>query len=235
MSLLNSVAGRIDLENLQFTSNVKARLSTLGRFSACSLEWLMVEHYQFSKRNTEFLAQAAETALQLATPAVALELRRNLAEESGHARMYRRALLEIGVDTELRAPFAPTATFFDALSALVAPEPSTMLGAMYATETAAIFEHEVFRDISEEVMARKDIVWEGARLKYFHDMHLSGVEQSHKDELGIFLTMPQGAPTRAAAGEVNGDLAYQGATRAIQAMRWWWSALLDQIKEPVAA
>jgi hypothetical protein len=186
MSAEISLADRIDQQNHEFTSSVKACLARLDRFDDGSLEWLMVEHYQFSRRNTAFLAAAADTATLLATPAVAAELRRNLAEENGHARMYRRALLEIEVDTELRKHFAPTAEFFDTVSTLVAPEPSIMLGAMYATETAAIFEHEVFRDISEEVMKRRDIVWEGARLKYFHDMHLSGVEKVIRTKLGSF-------------------------------------------------
>ena len=125
MDMLVLLADRIDSENLEFTTGVKKRLANLGHFDSCSLEWLMVEHYQFSKRNTEFLARAADTASLLVTPAVAAELQRNLVEENGHARMYRRALLEIGVDTELRTPFAPTAQFFEALSELVAPEPAT--------------------------------------------------------------------------------------------------------------
>ena len=58
---------------------------------------------------------------------------------------------------------------------------------MYATETAAIFEHEVFRDISCEIIMRRQKNWEKSRLKAFHDMHLNGVEQGHKDGLGIFV------------------------------------------------
>jgi hypothetical protein len=229
------LADFIDGENLRFTSRVKSHLSDLARFDLASLEWLMVEHYQFSNRNTTFLADAAKTAESFSTPGVTAELRRNLAEESGHARMYRRALLEIGIDTEQRKPFSPTAEFFETLSTLVAPEPSTMLGAMYATETAAIFEHEVFRDISREIMQRREIVWEGARLKYFHDMHLSGVEQSHKDELGVFLKIPLAATGVGEDASINPVVAHEGARSAILAMTKWWNSLLDNLQPAAAA
>jgi hypothetical protein len=232
MNMRTELTESIDRENLKFTSAVKAHLANLTQFDGPSLHWLMVEDYQFSKRNTGFLAAAASMAKALDTRAVELELRRNLAEENGHARMYKRALLEIGVDTELREPFAPTADFFDALSALISADPSTMLGAMYATETAAIFEHEVFRDVSKEVLDRLDICWEGARLKHFHDMHLSGVEQSHKDELGIFLHgLPVGHdPQTRASATIDPVAARNGALRAIQAMKIWWHELLEQLK-----
>jgi hypothetical protein len=233
-----NIAADIDTENLAFTSSVKAKLSTLSHFPETALEWLMIEHYQFSLRNTKLLAQAAETAKLFENLAVNGELIRNLNEESGHAKMYKRALHDIGSDVEKRKPFPETELFLDTVQSLIATEPSRMLGTMYATETAAIFEHEVFRDVSHEVIRRRSLPWEGSGLKHFHDMHLSGVEQSHKDELGIFLqNVPIGGasqgPTEGAT--IDAERAREGAHLAIKAMTVWWDHLLARVNEKRSA
>lgn len=228
-----NMAAAIDAENYKFTSHVKSILSDLSNFSDAALDWLMMEHYQFSFRNTGFLSKAAETARGFETGAVEAELLRNYNEERGHARMYKRALRKMGTDVERRQPFAPTAAFFERIDALISADAWRMLGAMYATETAAIFEHEVFWDISREVAARRGHAWEGSELKAFHDLHLNGVEQSHKDELGVFLK--DGSVALDSTGgddrdrSVRLEKAHAGGLDAIAAMDAWWSRLLAEM------
>lgn len=235
MEMMTSIIVILDGENLLFTTSVKRQLANLSEFDLKSLDWLMTEHYQFSARNTEFLARAADGATKFKNPAIAAELRRNLAEESGHARLYKRALSEVGVDVEKRVEFPPTPYFFHRISALINNDPSRMLGAMYATETAAIFEHEVFREISKEVIERRGMDRQGARLVDFHDIHLSGVEQSHKDELGVFLMGLSVKDRASVEGEVDPAIALDGGLGAISAMRQWWQDLLSQVQETSAA
>lgn len=227
----SSLTEILDLENLTFTSAVKDRLSDLSRFSDTFLDWLMIEHYQFSARNTGFLAAAADVAQKFTNTDIEGELRRNLAEENSHAAMYKRALADIRVDVDNRIEFPPTPYFFYRIAKLIGEDPSRMLGAMYATETAAIFEHEVFRDISKEVIVRRHLSSEGRGLQYFHDMHLGGVEQSHKDELGIFMVGMKVEDQGAAEGSIDAALALQGGRSAIDAMRQWWQDLLSQATE----
>ncbi len=106
---------------------------------------------------------------------------------------------------------------------------------MFATETAAIFEHQVFRDISEEVIARRGAGAKGKSLVAFHDLHLDGVEQSHKDELGIFL---RGIATDASvvAGEgdrptIDAQKALAGGKKAVDLMVTWWENLFAALNE----
>lgn len=227
----SSLIDVLDYENLAFTSAVKDELSDLSRFSTPSLDWLMVEHYQFSARNTGFLGCAADVARKFNDDAIEKELRRNLEEENGHAVMYKRALADIGIDVAERTEFPPTPYFFYHISKLIGDEPSRMLGAMYATETAAIFEHEVFRDISSEVIVRRKLASEGNRLRHFHDMHLSGVEQSHKDELGIFMRGMAVDEVSAGEGAIDATLALAGGRSAIAAMQEWWRELISTIEK----
>ena len=218
MSVAIELTAEIDERNLRFTSAVKDRLKDLDRFSLAALEWLMLEHFQFSFRNPHFLDVAATATRALAEPGVASELRRNFHEESGHAAIYRRALAEVGADVAARAEFAPTSAFLAAIEHLTAASPAAVLGTMYATETAAIFEHEVFWEISREVCARKHLRWDRSTLKAFHDMHLSGVEQGHKDGLAAFV----------GRGAADDDRVRAGANAAIDAMTAWWQALLAE-------
>jgi hypothetical protein len=228
----------IDDENRQFTTQVKERLCDLSGFSDDALEWLMTEHFQFSVSNPSFLAMAAETTATLDDPGVAAELGRNRDEEDGHAAIYRKGLAQIGTDVGKRVEFAPTTEFLEKIRTLASSGPLCALGAMYATETAAIFEHEVFWDISREVCGRRGIEWTKTTLKRFHDMHLDGVEQSHKDGLAGFVDEASTLRVRAldptsvdGAAEVR-----RGAAAAIDAMRTWWRALLDSVTvAPVSA
>jgi hypothetical protein len=227
-----TVSTLLDERNLAFTSAVKTELADLSAFATPSLNWLMVEHYQFSFRNTVFLARAAEVADELANPDIASELRRNLAEENGHAAMYRAALRRIGIDVDEREPFPPTDYFLYRIAGILEGGPSFMLGATYATETAAIFEHEVFLEISRDVVARGRFGAEGRPLLAFHEMHLSGVEQSHKDELGIFLRHLDAQRAETNADGVSGTVALCGGQRAIDTMSRWWQDLLTHVSAP---
>ncbi len=92
-----------------------------------------------------------------------------------------------------------------------------MLGAIYATESAAIFEHQVFREVCEELSARRDKLKEGRGLRAFHDLHLNGVEQSHKDGLGGYLADRDSRPVLV------------GAFNAIDLMESWWVSLLSEV------
>ncbi|HLB42361.1 MAG TPA: hypothetical protein VJN02_05860 [Gammaproteobacteria bacterium] len=141
----------------------------------------MMEHYQFSSRNTGFLSTVVDTTKQLKEQGISEELQRNFNEEKNHAKIYKKSLSEIGTNVDKRIEFFPTTDFFNKISKLITSCPSATLGAMYATETAAIFEHEVFWDISHEVIKRREGIWEKSRLKAFHDLHLNGVEQGHID------------------------------------------------------
>lgn len=219
----------IDDKNNEFTSKVKGQLKDLEQFSDTELEWLMLEHFQFSVANPGFLMAAARTTEALAEKGVSAELERNYGEESGHAEIYRKGLAEIGTDTARRVEFRPTTEFLAKIDKLTVGDPSEALGALYATETAAIFEHEVFWAISKEICRRRGVPWDGSVIKGFHDMHLDGVEQSHKDELGVFVN-PAGQDAPSQTGEPR-DRAkvIKGADEAITAMKLWWRDLIGHV------
>lgn len=224
----------IDLRNQTFIEGAKKQLADLSRFTTEALEWLMMEHYQFSFANTRFLAAAADLTSAFDTDAIEKELTRNCEEENGHAAMYTAALRKIGVNVKTRTEFASTSHFLGTLGSLVACEPSSVLGTMFATETAAIFEHEVFLDISKEVIRRRRVADEGADLVYFHAMHLGGIEQSHRDELGVFLHVPADggvAPRRGDRPTIYPQQVLAGAERAIVAMEAWWADLVAELEQ----
>jgi hypothetical protein len=224
----------IDQWNQEFTSNARKPLRDLSRWSTDGLEWLMMEHYQFSFRNCQFLWDAAQTTGAFDTGAVKKELIRNYEEESGHAAMYKAALKKVGADVETREEFKPTTYFLNSIGELCKREPSAVLGTMFATETAAIFEHQVFRDVSVEVIARRGAGDMGKPLVAFHDLHLDGVEQSHKDELGIFLrNVYQGqgiAPREGNRPTIHPQQALDGGKEAIELMKQWWAHLFAELK-----
>ena len=224
----------IDNYNTVFINKTKQKLRKLSVFSTEGLERLMMEHYQFSLQNTEFLSRAAEVTRGFNTNAVSRELTRNHNEESGNAVMYKAALKKVGPDVDTREEFPPTTTFLAIIGKLVEREPSAVLGTLFATETAAIFEHEVFLEISKEVIKRSNAEVAGKPLIAFHEMHLSGVEQGHKDELGIFL---RGIDPEEPVANREGDRptiypsqVLQGAREAIDAMEAWWAALFAELE-----
>lgn len=222
----------IDQWNSEFTGKRRQPLRDLSQYSTESLEWLMMEHFQFSFRNCEFLWNSAQTTGQFDRESVKNELVRNYKEESGHAAMYKAALKKVGSDVETRQEFKPTTEFLESIGALCkAQDPSFVLGMMFATETAAIFEHQVFRDVSVEVIARRGAGPAGKPLVAFHDLHLDGVEQSHKDELGIFLRGIYGdeaeVPAEGNRPTIRPDRALEGGRTAIDLMDKWWGHLFE--------
>jgi hypothetical protein len=122
------LASSIDTRNQDFITDAKAQLVDLSPNSTEALEWLMVEHYQFSYRNTKFLAAAAEVAMAFDTDAINKELERNCGEENGHAVMYKAALKDIGVDVEARKEFPSTSRFLDGIGDLCRRDPPRCAG-----------------------------------------------------------------------------------------------------------
>ncbi|OUD12279.1 hypothetical protein TPSD3_14270 [Thioflexithrix psekupsensis] len=63
-------------------------------------------------------------------------------------------------------------------------------------------------------------------------MHLSGVEQSHREELGVFLrgiTPAQGiAAKEGNRPSIDTHKALAAADKAIETMKTWWNQLLDK-------
>ena len=166
----------------------------------------------------------ASTA-RLAEQGVAVELQRNANEEDGHARMYKQAMLDVGTDVDQRVEFRPTTQFLARVGELARSDPSRALGALYATETAAIFEHETFFEIWKQICHRGGIPYDGGRIKAFHDLHVDGVEQGHKDGLAAFVDLDQ--PPQTQGLPVNKDVVEHGALAAIEAMQTWWGAMFE--------
>lgn len=223
----------IDQWNEEFTNNARKPLQDLSKYSTESLEWLMMEHYQFSFANCQFLWNAAETTGAFDTDAVKNELIRNYKEESGHAALYKLALKKVGSDVDARPEFAPTTNFLKSIGEMCSLEPSAVLGFMFATETAAIFEHQVFLAVSEEVVARRNAGADGKPLLGFHQMHLDGVEQSHKDELGIFLrgvyADAEVVPAEGNRPTIHPQQALDAGKKAIETMKAWWTELFAEL------
>ena len=220
----------IDHINDSFICQVRKRaLFHLSELATDKLEWLVMEHYQFSIANCSLLQLAMQCTATLEEKGVAEELKRNLLEEDGHALMYKNGMLEIGTDVNCRYPFAPTSRFLAKLQTLSTAGPSCALGAIYATETAAIFEHQLLDNICRELCSRRTIAYENSLIRHFHFIHLDGgVEQGHKDGLAVFVDMArhQGSQT---VTQINHDEVSTGAFAAIEAMKLWWDALLAEI------
>lgn len=221
---------RIDERNDKFTGTTKKRLlDEVPNLATESLEWLIMEHYQFSFANVGLLSLARDATAELANKGVTVELQRNIDEEDGHAPMYRQGMRDIGTDVDKRVEFKPTTEFLEKVRRLSAPDPSRALGTLYATETAAIFEHETFYELCKEVCERRGFTYEGSLIKRFHDIHLDeGVEQGHKDGLAEFVDV--GDASSDGEGEPIDKAALEaGAYAAIEAMQVWWDAMLDRV------
>ncbi len=220
----------IDEANDRFTRQVKSIiLSRLTTLPSDRLEWLIMEHYQFSFANCSLLQSAMQCATALDEQGVSRELKRNLLEEDGHAPMYKQGMLDIGTDVSRRQPFAPTSGFLATLQELSAAGPSCALGAIYATETAAIFEHQLLNAVCGELCGRRGIPYEGSLISHFHFIHLDGgVEQGHKDGLAVFVDQA-GRPLPRTHAQFDHDEVRAGAFAAIDAMTHWWDALLAEV------
>jgi hypothetical protein len=222
---------RIDAVNEEFTNRVKSwLLERLPELRTEVLQWLVKEHYQFSSTNVELLGLARDATAALTDQGATLELERNIGEESGHAVMYRTAMAAVGTDVDDHVEFEPTTVFFDQLRHLSTQNPSCSLGTFYATETAAIFEHQVFYEISREICERQGLTYQGSLIKKFHDIHLDeGVEQGHKDGLAAFVDVAEPNPAGPAGQRLDSAEVERGAYAAIAAMIAWWDALLAEV------
>ena len=229
-----SILEAIDFLNYSFIGSVKSQFSSLELYTTASLEWLMIEHYQFSLSNTRFLANAAAASESFDTRAVHQELCRNLSEETNHAAIYKSSLMAISLNVDDRKEFISTTNFLNTIDRLSSGSPSAVLGTIYATETAAVFEHEVFKSVSEEVLRRRGIEASGKQLVWFHDMHLSGIEQSHSNALGIFiegLAFNTIIHRNLDRPTIDTKQVLEGAELAIQAMSIWWFDLLRKLRD----
>lgn len=230
MTVRPRLSDLIDETNGQFTTRIKTSvLSRVATITTEKLEWLVMEHYQFSFANCRLLTLAMNCTVPLDEKGVSDELRRNLMEEDGHAPMYKKGMFEVGTDVERRVPFAPTSRFLEALEALSTAGPSRALGAIYATETAAIFEHQLLNEICKEICVRRAVSYEGSLIQHFHFIHLDGgVEQGHKDGLAVFVEKASDS-SLPASGPIVREEVLCGAFAAIAAMAAWWDALLTVI------
>lgn len=218
-----------------FTGKVNKRFGEFTKFSTESLEWLIYEHYQFSKRSCGFLISAAKSSEEFDTDAVNKELQRNIGEESDHVNIYRAALAKMGCDVNNRKKCPATDDFLDEFGKLFTSDSSFALGAIYVSEATAIFELTLLRAAAKEFIARRGLADKSADLIAFYDMHLTGVEQSHRDELGIFLRgVPPNEPLCPRKGErptVKPDRALSGGRNAVELMERWWHSLCDTVME----
>jgi hypothetical protein len=223
----------LDDRNNLFTMKVLDYFNDLKKYSTTYLEWLTMEHYQFSLNNTRFLMNSHIQTKSLIDQGVSEELLDNYNEEKNHAKMYQNALKKIGLDVSNRTPYVATQKFFMELEAMIQLNASKTLGVMYATETAAIFEHILFKKIGSEICQRQGFDFYNSRIKQFHDLHLDGVEQAHKDELGKFIRhLPK--QNEDPDQFLQEKEIIEGACLAISSMEKWWSALIkaqEELKE----
>jgi hypothetical protein len=229
MNRHTSLSSKIDAENYKFSNAIKTELLlALSTLSDEKLEWLVMEHYQFSKANAELLVAALQRTVGL-NERVSVELRKNIEEEDGHAPMYKLGMLNIGTDMDHRVEFLPTSTFLSKMKDLASENPSRALGALYASETAAIFEHQVFDQICAQLAARRGYLYPGSVIQEFHDIHLrGGVEQGHKDGLATLIDSEDNELCDQRE-QIDYVVLYEGAIESIRSMQTWWNALLQVV------
>lgn len=217
---------KINNKYAQFASQIRPRLLNLHQVSESDLEWIILEDFQFSSKNLDFLFTAAEMTKQLDEKGIEAELRENLHEEKTHAKIYQTALAEIGTDVTKHQEFMPTTYLFEKLNKLLNTSPSHALGAIYAMEGSALFGSEVFNAISSELVTRRGMDFDKTKLKSFHGLHLSGVEQAHRDDLGVFIDNAEKQTT----STLNIQHVWLGASDAIDAIVEFANILFDKIK-----
>lgn len=213
---------RIDAHCDSVGNSVRARMTRLEEFSEARLERIMFEAWQVSLHNPPILLAAAEATRPLIDQGAYAELMRNYREEETHSELYRRGLAEIGTDVAQRTSWPPSDRLFALVNQLIAAGPSTTIGSMYASEAVALFESELLLAVAREVIRRRAAQTRGKRLVAFHEMHLGGVEQGHKNGLAPFLK----ASTEAANNQLDLEKVEQAALATIDAIGVWWDHLL---------
>jgi hypothetical protein len=218
------LAARIDQESELLACGVRHEFSQLERYGTAALNGLFAEYFQWSDEALRWLREGAERMRHVAGGKVEATLSRHARQKSCHPLVYKTALCELGVDVGQRRHFQPTVDSCDALSRLIASRPCIALGALYALESAAAFEHELLRRIAQELCRRQGERVNGRHVLRFHAMHLDGMIEAHRAELAVFLG-------EAFADEVVPGQAWVGAACAIESIRTWWRALIAQATE----
>lgn len=206
--------------------------SVLGDFSGLTddqIERIVLEAHQVSVYNPPILTAALNSSKVFAQKGIYEELLENLEEEQGHAALYEKGLGKIGTDVSQRTPWPASDALFAKVFELMDESPSSMLGAMYASEAIALFESETLRELARELTRRRglDPDVEGKRVTAFHDLHLGGVEQAHKDGLGQYLHTN---PVDAEGEAIDVKDVWTGAKGALDAIYTWWVHLVPGIK-----
>jgi heme oxygenase len=223
---LEMLTSKINLKYDTFANLIRPRLTDLHHISESDLEWIILEDFQFSSTNLHFLSLSAEMTDQLLEKGISSELRENLSEENTHAKIYQIALAEIGTDIAKHQEFIPSTQLFKNLENLIKLSPSHALGAIYAMEGSALFGSEVFNAISRELVTRRGIDYEKTKLKAFHKLHLSGVEQAHRDDLGAFIDAAEKQDT----STIKIADVWKGASGAIDAIIKYADSMFTKIK-----
>ncbi len=209
------------------TTRVESFFEDMSKFSLQYLKWISLEHFQFSFTNPSLLLTAAQICEDLDDKKVSDELYHNLEEEQGHWQMYRKALSELGIESSQHINFKPTNAFFKKIREELLKGPSNALGTMYAIEATSVFEHEIFRKISFEIIDRGYDNLNGSSLLAFHDLHLSGVEQAHRDELGKLIDLyGENSATNLSKSEICIQTILASSYSILDDMCLWWEALL---------
>ncbi|HEX9986350.1 MAG TPA: hypothetical protein VGF69_24035 [Thermoanaerobaculia bacterium] len=201
-----------------FIASVTCQVSTIS-FSERASVWLMLELFQFSKRNPGLLIKGAEILGELDDQRMARTLFENYQEESTHPVIYQHCLMDYDINVDDRQAFPATDRFLDDLMSIITTGPSPALGALYATESAALMEHRILNELSRDLAPTKGIVYEESGLARFHGLHLNGVEEAHARALGAFIQTDD--------GELPAADVLRGADEAIKAMETWWRAMFS--------
>lgn len=216
-STTSKLADRIDDYVEPLATKTQKRLERMGEFSDAALERIVFEGQRVSIQNPPILKAAVDKSKAMVESGVYDELLENYEEEKTHPEMYRKAVEQIGSDLSKRTPWPTADALFQCVYELVDKSPSTMLGSMYASESVALFESQALLDVGKELIKRRGVGTKGRNLVAFHELHLSGVEQEHKDGLGQYLDS-----TKSEGGAaVDQDDVWEGAVKTVDAIDAW--------------
>jgi len=184
------------------------------------LEYVIGQYSIFPKNITSFLYEAREKARQAGWKDADIELTRNLGEELGTETNgvphYKWLLNCVKADFDLDLsgikPSPSTNAFIESMTAAMAnPQPSYVMGAIYACESSAVPELKIVRDIASPIP-------EDGKLKGFFERHINNFEIGHEDKL-----------RRACEPHVSEEPFEQGFRDVMEIMDEWWNGLYDEI------
>ncbi len=214
---------RLDKEVQSLFQGIRNKLK-LPETAPEKLKYYIQEHSGFSRYNPMLLSAGAENSQSVT--ALSAELQRNSDEEGGasgeesHFAIYTQGLREsfqFKVDEYNLS--AETNRFLETmLDICKSGSSSKICGVFYATEAGAIPELELVRDLTDLYSKSQQDCQPSEKLKYFFDFHLNGVEQEHKDGIGIFINQYE-------QHGLNLSEIHEGFSNTITAMDTWWSDL----------